>query len=113
MDEYCEWFTHRRDDGTIWRVDITCESPEYWVFLFDNEPETCLELYQKYISPLVTLDSLTDGDGNYNIYNKWNTTHGAMHLNCPPNALSAELYIAAEASTRWSSGTSKKVITNG
>lgn len=102
-DEYCEWFTHRNAEGKITRVDITCESPEYWDFLFQNEPHTCLKLYQKHVSPLVRLEDLQNVDGSYNIYNRWNTEMGAMHLNCPPNALFAEVFIAAEASTRWGS----------
>eukprot|EP01040_Poterioochromonas_malhamensis_P007704 gene7705-8319_t len=106
MDEYCEWFTHRNSDGKITRIDISCESPEYWTFLMQHEPNTALELYQKYVSPdvqladLVLLDEKT-GKTSYNLYNKWNTTNGIMHLNCPPNSLFAEVYIAAEASTRW------------
>eukprot|EP01040_Poterioochromonas_malhamensis_P014329 gene14329-15850_t len=106
MDEYCEWFTHRNNDGKITRIDISCESPEYWTFLMQYEPSTALELYRKYVSPdvqladLVLLDEKT-GKTSYNLYNKWNTTHGLMHLNCPPNSLFAEVYIAAEASTRW------------
>jgi hypothetical protein len=103
QDEYCEWFTHRNDDGKITRIDITCESPEYWTFLVKHRPDVAVTLYQKYVSPLVTLDSLLDNEGNYDPYNKWNTEFGAMHLNCPPNALFAEIYIAAEAATRWSS----------
>ena len=74
-----------------------------------NEPDTLLKLYHKHVSKDVTLVDLTDfnnkqGDENrrvYNAYNKWNTTHGIMHLNCPPNALSAEIYIAAEAALLW------------
>ena len=101
MDEYCEWFTHRDNNGRITRIDITCESPEYWTFLFKNEPDTAVALYQEFIDPKVKLEDLTDNQGNYNIYNKWNTTQGAMHLNCPPNSLFAEIFIAAEASTLW------------
>ena len=102
MDEYCEWFTHRDPEtNLITRIDITAESPEYFTFLFNNEPEVCLQLYQKYVSPLVKMDDLSNDDGSYNVYNKWNTTYGAMHLNCPPNSLFAEVYIAAEASTYW------------
>lgn len=102
-DEYCEWFTHRNAEGKITRVDITCEPPEYWAFLFQNEPQTCLKLYQKYVSPLVRLEDLQNVDGSYNIYNRFNTEMGAMHLNCPANSLFAELFIAAEAATRWGS----------
>lgn len=55
------------------------------------------------MSPLVRLEDLQNVDGSYNIYNQWNTEMGAMHLNCPPNALFAEVFIEAEASTRWGS----------
>lgn len=72
-----------------------------------------LALYQKYISPKVTLDSLLDDFGEYNVYNEWNTDKGAMHLNCPPNSLFAELYIAAEAATRWGDCENGGVLTNG
>jgi len=116
MDEYCEWFTHRDPEtNVISRIDITAESPEYFTFLFTNEPEVCLQLYQKYVSPLVKMDDLKNVDGSYNVYNKWNTTHGAMHLNCPPNSLFAEVYIAAEASTYWQKVGSdpKQIAVNG
>lgn len=116
MDEYCEWFTHRDPEtNLITRIDITAESPEYFTFLFTNEPEVCLQLYQKYVSPLVKMDDLKNVDGSYNVYNKWNTTHGAMHLNCPPNSLFAEVYIAAEASTYWQKVGSdpKQIAVNG
>jgi Dyp-type peroxidase family len=102
MDEYCEWYTHRDPKtGKITKIDISVESPEYWAFLFNNEPDTCVKLYQQYVSPLVKKEDLMDNIGNYNVYNKWNTIDGIMHLNCPPNSLFAEVYIAAEASTYW------------
>eukprot|EP00039_Didymoeca_costata_P015612 m.268985 g.268985 ORF g.268985 m.268985 type:complete len:1095 (+) comp16257_c0_seq14:203-3487(+) len=103
QDEYCEWFTHRDPDGNITALDISAEAPEYWALLFQEEPETALALYQKYVSPLVKMEDLRNADGSYDMYNKWNTSDGIMHLNCPPNSLFAELYIAAECSTRWSS----------
>ena len=111
QDEYCEWFTHRDDDGVITRVDITAESPEYWTFLFQNEPQTCLALYREFVSPAVQLADLQNADGTYNLYNPWNSTRGAMHLSCPPNSLTAEVFIAAEAATFW--GTKESPITEG
>jgi Dyp-type peroxidase family len=101
MDEYCEWFSHRNTSGQITRIDVTAEPPEYYQFLFQREKETGLQLYKQFVSPLVKMEDLLDSSGNYNMYNKWNTTHGAMHLNCPPNSLSAEIYIAAEACNLW------------
>jgi hypothetical protein len=108
MDEYCEWYTHRNAQGKITRIDISCESPEYWKFLVENEPDTATALYQKYVSKdvktedLLVLEELIKNKKRvYNPYNKWNTQNGMMHLNCPPNSLFAEVFIAAEASTRW------------
>ena len=113
MDEYCEWFTHRNEEGKITQIDITCESPEYWTFLVKNRPDVALASYREYVSPKVTLDSLLDDFGTYNPYNEWNTEKGAMHLNCPPNSLFAEIYIAAEASTRWTDCKNGKILTDG
>src|SRR4030095_1776546 len=39
--------------------------------------------------------------GVYNIYNKWNTTHGIAHLNSPPNSLVAETPLGADAPIRY------------
>jgi hypothetical protein len=35
--------------------------------------------------------------GEYNVYNKWNTTRGIVHLTAPPNALTAEIRLGADA----------------
>ena len=37
------------------------------------------------------------GKKKYNVYNEWNTKKGCMHLNCPPNSLSAEIQLAGDA----------------
>lgn len=110
QDEYLEWHV-TREQGKIVRVTFTCEGPEYWEALAHgypigyNGPKTAgatgdkqklLELYRKYISPEVELDDLFE-NGQYNSLNKWNTTHGAMHLNQGNNTLSAEINIAAFA----------------
>ena len=34
--------------------------------------------------------------GEYNPFNRWNTTHGAMHLTHPANTLAAEIRLAAD-----------------
>ncbi|XP_038074570.1 uncharacterized protein LOC119742563 [Patiria miniata] len=101
QDEYLEWYVYKNDRGQITRVDFTCEGPEYWDCLFQWEPETCLALYKNYISPDVKLQDLyTEDQGKkiYDTYNKWNTTDGCMHLNCPPNSLGAEVRLAGDAS---------------
>jgi hypothetical protein len=97
QDEYLEWFV-TRDPRTnkITRIDFTCEGPEYWEFLATHEPEVLLALYQKHISPKVKLPDLVTAK-KYNPHNVWNFTMGAMHLIQPSNALSAEIFIAADA----------------
>jgi len=90
------------------RVTFSSEPPEYWQAMFGLVPrtpdqhfpgdkDTLLQLYRELVSPLVELEDLiaaadvVDGKGNllaakgqYNSYNKWNTTLGIAHLNSPP-----------------------------
>lgn len=111
-DEYCEWHTERDQENKVLRVTFTCEGPEYWQSLADGYPtrysgprtagaqgskDVLLAMYQKYISKDVSLTDLLNPDGTYNPNNKWNTTHGAMHLIQPNNTLFAEINIAARA----------------
>jgi hypothetical protein len=118
--EYCEWHIDRdAASGRIKRVAFTSEPPEYWQAMFGGRIEgsqidfpgdrgLVLDLYRKYVNPSVTLDDLLVKTpfrspfghlkaGDYNPHNKWNTTHGAMHLGAPPNALTAEINLAAMA----------------
>ena len=116
--EYCEWHVDRDPaSGRIWRITFTSEPPEYWQAMFGSnvkgssvkfpgDKNLVLELYRKFVSPAVVLEDLLVkapfnselgqfSKGDYNPYNKWNTTHGAMHLCAPPNALIAEINLAA------------------
>jgi hypothetical protein len=73
-----------------------------------------VELYREYISrdvqpeDLICAEDLVDYSnpeeptvvyrkGEYNPYNMWNTTNGAMHLTHPANSLGAEIALAADA----------------
>jgi hypothetical protein len=121
--EYCEWHVTRDpNDGKIRRVVLTSEPPEYWQALFgdavdpgDGTPvpfpgdrQLALKLYRELVSPHVELEDLivpeafTGGGGElykkgvYNPYNKWNTFFGAVHLNAPPNQLTAEIQLGAD-----------------
>ncbi|MEV0297636.1 hypothetical protein [Nocardia sp. NPDC050710] len=112
QDEYCEWFTHRDGAGQITRVDFTCEGPEYWTHISEDR-QLCLQLYREHVSPGVQMSDLYwDHDvvildegswktwakaGDYNILNRWTTTHGAMHLTHEANTLEAEIHLAADA----------------
>jgi hypothetical protein len=120
QDEYCEWFVER-DPKTnkIVRVTFTSEPPEYWHALFggripgdDNDfpgdRDILLARYRELVSPevkaedLVGLEDISSPSGpfvdkgHYNPYNKWNTTHGIVHLGAPPNALTAEIQLGAD-----------------
>jgi hypothetical protein len=98
QDEYCEWSVERDKKSKITKVTFTCESPEYWQRLAEENPAKVLELYQKYISKSVKKSDLFSG-GAYVPRNKWNnsTTMGAMHLVQDNNTLFAELNIAVRS----------------
>jgi hypothetical protein len=119
LDEYCEWHVVRDPDtNKIVRVIFTSEPPEYWAGMFgtlgdpaDGTPfpipgdrDLVPALYRELVSPSVQIDDLICQEtiqapngsiyaqkGQYNPYNKWNTTHGIVHLCAPPNSISAEL----------------------
>jgi hypothetical protein len=126
LNEYCEWHVVRDPDTqAIHKVTFSSEPPEFWQALFgDTIPITdtlstsfpgdrdrVLRLYQEMVSPEVKMDDLichetipgAPGElplvlkGQYNTYNKWNTTHGIMHLCSPPNSLQAEIQLGADA----------------
>jgi hypothetical protein len=97
QDEYLEWFVSRdHTSGKIVRVDFTCEGPEYWSFLAQTDPDKVLALYQQHVSPAVKMTDLFHNNA-YDPLNPWNLTRGAMHLIQPSNTLSAEIFIAADA----------------
>ncbi|MFZ0272620.1 MAG: hypothetical protein WB524_02380 [Acidobacteriaceae bacterium] len=128
QEEYCEWqVVLDPDSNKIQRVTFTSEPPEYWQALygevspgggipdqfFPGDHNVLLQLYRELVSPLVQIEDLlvTAPDPavrskkspraarkTYNIYNKWNTTHGIAHLNSPPNSLAAEIQLGADAS---------------
>ena len=127
LNEYCEWHVVRDPDtNEIKKVAFSSEAPEHWQALFGDtlktdggrsfdfkgDRELVLKLYRELVSPEVQLEDLcADEDivsegpgaepivrkGNYNPYNKWNTTHGIAHLCSPPNTLQAEIGLGADA----------------
>lgn len=122
QDEYCEWHGDYDNQGRLVRLSFTAEPPEYWTFLAASEPDLVLDLYKELIGPQVDRNDLfypeppvvfgigADGvarwlrfaeKGEYNRYNKWNSTHGAVHLTHPANTLGAEIDLAARASLVW------------
>ncbi|KAJ1323027.1 hypothetical protein MN608_11881 [Microdochium nivale] len=119
QDEYCEWTVRKDQDKRIVSVTFTCEGPEYWKFLCENESDKMLALYKKnnpdFASQMKIEDFFTtDRRGNkvYQPYNKWNGVLSQnpgvdtkltivnpgciMHLAQRNNSLSAEIDIAAQ-----------------
>lgn len=117
QNEYCEWHVFRDPaTGNIRKIAFTSEPPEYYWALwggsetgatFHGDPNTVLDLYRQYVSPEVEIKDLIASEdmpqvqvrkGGYNPYNKWNITHGIMHLASPPNSLMAEIQLGGDAS---------------
>jgi hypothetical protein len=122
QDEYCEWFCHRDGAGRIFRVDFTCEGPEYWEHI-GQDHQLILALYKKYVSDEVELpdllwdrqvDRANGGEpwiaDQYNPFNEWNTTRGAMHLTHPANTLGAEINLAARATILRSTDGGRTIV---
>lgn len=125
QNEYCEWHLLRDPDtNKIRRATFTSEPPEYWQALFGQvleigQGETVsfrgdrkflLELYRELVSREVQLEDLICREdivapnggifgkkGQYNQFNKWNTQYGIAHLCAPPNAITAEIQLGADA----------------
>jgi hypothetical protein len=138
LNEYCEWHV-RRDPDTqaILHIAFTSEPPEYWQALagtpiagpdnalsyFPGDRDLLLQRYREFVSPQVQLEDLfakedaflADGSklmskGDYNPYNKWNTTHGIVHLCAPPNALTAEIQLAGDATVLYQNAAQEQVV---
>ncbi|GAB1540348.1 hypothetical protein NUACC21_30170 [Scytonema sp. NUACC21] len=124
QDEYCEWqVTRDPKTNKILRVIFTCEGPEYWQsmfggkvggdgnngFEFKGDQQVLLDLYRSILNNQdVKLEDLFFADGpkkgEYNFWNKWNTTEGIVHLQQRNNTLAAEIFIGADATIRRKKG---------
>jgi len=122
QDEYVEWHADRDDTGRVVRLSFTSEPPEYWELLAQTEKDLVLALYKELVGEQVQRDDLFYPEdvfvhgrtakgtlgwikifskGAYNGQNKWNTTHGAVHLTHGANTLGAEVNLAARAARVW------------
>jgi hypothetical protein len=92
----------------------TIESDDGSSYEFTGNPELVLKLYRELVSrevrreDLIANETLMSEDpngesfikarkGHYNPYNKWNTTHGVVHLSSPPNTLKQQIELGADA----------------
>jgi hypothetical protein len=99
QDEYCEWSIKRNATNKIASITFTCEGPEYWSLLAQQNPAKVLELYRTHIDPTAAKNDLFAADGSYMRNNRLNNsvTSGAMHLIQRNNTLGAEVEIAGAA----------------
>lgn len=97
-------------------------------YAFKGDPKLLLDLYRELVSPEVQYADLicpvdfVDYHGNplvpaviypkgaYNPYNKWNSTHGIMHLAQPANSLSAEILLGADATILRKNKKERRVV---
>ena len=119
QDEYCEWHVER-SGNQIQRIYLTCEPPEYWSFLAQNDITLVLDLYRELLhNPGIQKDEIcwpydvySEPDnqgqrtvlfpqGSYNRWNEWNTVKGAVHLTHWANSLDAEVRLASDGSLGW------------
>ncbi len=111
QDEYLEWRVDRDSENNVVRVTFTCEPPEYWEAMAHGYPlrykgprsegnvdgrQKVLALYRQLVGPEVREEDLFP-DEVYDPFNKWNTSHGIVHLTHPSNTLGAEINLAVAA----------------
>ena len=107
QDEYLEWRSEYRE-GRFYRIIFTCEGPEYWRYIAEVDKDLLLRLYRQYVPGDIAIEDLFV-HGQYNPYNKWNTTHGIVHLTHGANTLGAEINLAARATVLRKKGTADPV----
>ncbi len=119
QDEYCEWHV-TKSGNAITRMSFTCEPPEYWSYLAEQDLTLLVELYQELLHDTsIQKDALcwphdvysAPGAGGrreilyrrgaYNPWNEWNTTRGVVHLTHWANSLAAEVQLASDGSLGW------------
>lgn len=118
QDEYCEWRVER-DPATqrLRRITFTVESPEYWTALhggqmptlrihrpprldpfdFRGSPQHAAALYSALLGMAVAPHEIADQKGVYAAHNRWNTTHGIVHLTHRVNALCTHVRLCADS----------------
>lgn len=100
QDEYCEWSVKRDPlSNKIVRVTFTCELPEYFDRLADDD-ELLVALYGKHVDEEVEPEQLRLPNGKYMRGNQWNdssTDGNIMHLMQASNKLTAAVALVAEA----------------
>ncbi|GES85123.1 hypothetical protein RCL2_001221400 [Rhizophagus clarus] len=97
QDEYCEWSVLRNSEGKITKVTFTCEGPEYWNLIAEEDPDKLVELYRSLtgIKDIKKKDLFVNNKYNpKNIWNNNTNTGNIIHLTQKDNTLEAEIELA-------------------
>lgn len=98
QEEYLEWHVTKRADGTITKVVLVTETPEYWTELALADRATLFALYRSLVGPAVTEAELFNGpSGKYNPRNVWNTERGIVHYIQRINTLGVAVRLAKKS----------------
>ena len=111
QDEYLEWITLKDPDGVVREVWFTCEAPNYWNLIAQNDQTLLINLYAELLgvaaNQIVASKLFFQQDcsqkniyaagatlqykkGDYNPYNDYNI-QAAVHLTQGANTLDAEI----------------------
>lgn len=96
QNEYFEWRVDKTK-GKIRKLTFVTETPEYFRQLWLADRAAVVNVYRSLVSPSVNEADLHDGAGNYDIFNRWNTSRGIVHYIQGINNLAAAVGLAQSA----------------
>lgn len=115
-EEYCEWEVARDTAGKVVRVTLTCETEDYYDFLFRNDQALLLDLYHRHVSPQVAIGQLKRPDGSYDPQNVWNFPQSGaprgviMHMGQRNNSFGAAVNLSAVATWPRANGAGAAIV---
>lgn len=93
--EYFEWKVDRAN-GKITKVSFVTETSDYYEELWAVDRAAVVNLYRKLVNPAVVEADLHK-NGEYNKFNKWNTTDGIVHYIHPANSFEAAIGLSRDS----------------
>ena len=78
QNEYFEWRVDKHDNK-ITKITFVTEFRKYYEELWKVDRGAVVNIYQDLVSTVVKETDLQDENGEYDIYNRWNTIDGIVH----------------------------------
>ncbi len=97
QNEYFEWRVERNDHGKITKVTFVTEFREYFEQLWQVDRSAVVDIYRSTVSHAVQESDLHHDNGEYNVFNRWNTTDGIMHYIQDINNLTAAIGLCEDS----------------